>query len=306
MKVNPLIKCKYFWGMVRVLNFFLPKEIRKICIKKQKFKVLNKSKTLEMLQNKKYSFARFGDGEISILIGGRGPAFQRSNSELREKLWSVLSNNNILIGWPSRLAEERNVNEFWLKFRIKNFLQLLILSKIFNRFVFGNAQITRPYINNFNKYDKKEFDRYFNTIKNLFFNEDILIVEGEKTRFGVGNDLLNQARSIRRILVPAVDANKKYAEIFNSIKSTFGHKYLYIIACGPVAKVLVSEIANNGELAWDLGHLDVEYEWFMRNAEGKISIPGKYVNEAKEKFSELNDIYNDDKNYQSQIICKVS
>ncbi len=306
MCLNLLIKCKHFWRIVRILNYFLPKGVKKTFIRNQKFKVLNGGETLEILKNKKYSFARFGDGEISILIGERGPAFQRSNSELREKLWSIINNKNILIGWPGPLANEKSDNEFWTEFRIKHFFQLLILSKIFNGFVFGDTQITRPYIDNFNKYDRKEFEKYFNNIKELFLNKDILIVEGEKTRFGVGNDLLVRAKSIRRILVPAVDANKKYAEIFNSIRNTFGCKYLYIIACGPVAKLLVTSISNNGELAWDLGHLDIEYEWFIRNAKHKISIPGKYVNEAKEKFNELNDIYKDDVNYQSQIICKVS
>lgn len=258
-----------------------------------------------MLQNKKCSFARFGDGEISILIGEKGPAFQNSNPELREKLWNVFSNSKILIGWPSSLVEEKNIDGFWSRFCMSHFLQLLILSKIFNKHVFGDAQITRPYIDNCNKYNKEEFEKYFNKIKKLFLNENLLIVEGEKTRFGVGNDLLNQAKSIRRILVPAVDANKKYVEILNSIKKTFGHKYIYIIACGPVAKILVSEISNNNEIAWDLGHLDVEYEWFRRNANEKVSIPGKYVNEVKENFSEFNDIYKYDVQYQNQIIQKV-
>ena len=84
MRIGSIIKSKYFWVIVRFLNKHLPKTTKRKYVKNQKFKVLNKNKTLEMLQNKKCSFARFGDGEISILIGEKGPAFQNSNPELRE------------------------------------------------------------------------------------------------------------------------------------------------------------------------------------------------------------------------------
>lgn len=299
------MKNSIFWKLIGLLNFLLPSFIRRKYIRKQEFNVLSGNETLKKLKCEKCSFARFGDGEISILIGKKGPSFQKSNSKLRKELWDVFKSSNILIGWPGSLNQIDGINDFWLKYRIKNFIQLLILSREFNGILFGDSQITRPYIRNCKKFDKYHFDAYFDEVKNLFDGKDILIIEGTKTRFGVGNDLLSKSRSIRRILVPSVNASKKYLEILDLLKGTFNNSYLYLLACGPLAKILVSDLAKRGEVAWDLGHLDIEYEWFVRGVKEKIPIPGKYVNETKVKFDKSKDIYINDKNYQSQIICKV-
>lgn len=39
----------------------------------------------------------------------------------------------------------------------------------------------------------------------------------------------------------------------------------------------------------DIGHLDVEYNWYKMKAKEKIPVPGKYVNESKAKFIEIDD-----------------
>ena len=44
----------------------------------------------------------------------------------------------------------------------------------------------------------------------------MLIIEGELTRFGVDNDLLSNATSINRIIVPSVNAYDLLPEITNS------------------------------------------------------------------------------------------
>ena len=57
-----------------------------------------------------------------------------------------------------------------------------------------------------------------------------------------------------------------------------------------------------GYQALDVGHIDIEYEWYLRKATNKIPIEGKYVNEAggiKEKI-EIND-----KNYKKSIIVNL-
>lgn len=41
------------------------------------------------------------------------------------------------------------------------------------------------------------------------------MIEGEKSRLGVGNDLFEGAKSIRRILGPAQNAFDKYEELYN-------------------------------------------------------------------------------------------
>ena len=49
--------------------------------------------------------------------------------------------------------------------------------------------------------------------------------------------------------------------------------------------------------------MDIEYEWFLKNATKKIQIEIKYVNEAlgsRNKFTKVKD-----KNYYKQIISKI-
>ncbi|WP_226963336.1 GT-D fold domain-containing glycosyltransferase [Sutterella seckii] len=74
-----------------------------------------------------------------------------------------------------------------------------------------------------------------------------------------------------------------------------------LISLGPAAKIISLELIKNGFRVLDVGHLDIEYEWFLRNATTKISIPNKYVNEnEKHPYIVNNDI--NKKIYQSQII----
>ena len=91
---------------------------------------------------------------------------------------------------------------------------------------------------------------------------------------GVGNDFYENAKSIKRIICPANNAFNKYDEIFNAIKE-LGKNKLIILALGPTATILASDICNlNHEKieyqALDLGHMDIEYEWFLRKAKKEL------------------------------------
>ena len=53
----------------------------------------------------------------------------------------------------------------------------------------------------------------------------------------------------------------------------------------------------------DIGHVDIEYEWYLKNATTKIKIEGKYVNETNDGKTGIIEI--NDKEYFEQIISKV-
>ena len=53
----------------------------------------------------------------------------------------------------------------------------------------------------------------------------------------------------------------------------------------------------------DLGHLDIEYEYYRHKATGKMKIPGKYVNEV-EGGSEVDDLILDD-DFKKSILCVI-
>lgn len=60
---------------------------------------------------------------------------------------------------------------------------------------------------------KEDSARWFHDMKGIWDNRDIVFIEGEKSRLGVGNDLFDNARSIRRILCPPRDAFERLEDI---------------------------------------------------------------------------------------------
>lgn len=121
---------------------------------------------------------------------------------------------------------------------------------------------------------------------------------------GVGNDLFAEAASIKRILCPATNAWEQYDKILSTIlELNLDQDTLYILALGPTATVLAYDLTQYGFQALDLGHIDIQYEYSLRNTKEKIAIEGKYVNEniAGRKVS---DSIVDNK-YKNSIIAKI-
>ena len=130
------------------------------------------------------------------------------------------------------------------------------------------------------------------------------MIEGEKTRFGIGNDLLNNAKSIKRILCPTRNAYNLYDKILNATLKV-DKNYLIIIALGPTATVLAYDLTKYGYQAVDLGHADIQYELYLRKASKHILIPYKYVNEYRNGINEKTVGKAPDIRYYDQIIDKI-
>ena len=129
-----------------------------------------------------------------------------------------------------------------------------------------------------------------------------MIVEGEASRLGVGNDLFKNVASIKRILCPAKNSYSRYEDILKECLK-LPEESLYIIALGPTATVLAYDLAKNNRRALDLGHIDIEYEWFLMGVTEKVPIKNKYVNECR-NGKVITKI--DDKEYLSQICADFS
>jgi glycosyltransferase family protein len=141
----------------------------------------------------------------------------------------------------------------------------------------------------------------FEKVMQIWQNREILLLEGEKSRLGAGNNLFQNAKSVQRILAPANNAYAKFDDLFQEVLNYDTNK-LILVAMGPTAKSLCYELALKGYQAIDIGNLDVEYEWYLRGATSKIKIPGKYTSEAI--GGRIVEDLNDEK-YQAQIIKKI-
>lgn len=263
--------------------------------------------TLNYVLEHQCSIARYGDGEIDYMFQNRNIGFQNSSEELANKLMQVLKDapDNLLICMPSVLNSVDELREafahYWVVWGSKGYKEkavALVKELAPKDYVFGDTQVTRPYMD-YKSADNAE--QLFPLLKKLWENRDILIVEGSKTRLGVGNDLFDGAKSIKRILAPAVSAFESYDKIYQCIMDHY-HGELILLALGPTATVLASDFAHQNMQALDIGHVDIEYEWFLKKATQKEPVEGKYVNEA-----ENGNIVGEckDEKYLSQIIATV-
>lgn len=275
--------------------------------------VLSSQDTLNLIQDKKLSISRYGDGEFSMMLGrSTNIGFQVANSDLSSRLHEVFEkpHSNVLIcipkvfKWEDRKIMEPFACKYWTRYLKKQSRPFFDLMR--SRNYYGNALISRPYMDyskNNNNYQKCGL--FFEKIKKLWEGKSILIVEGELTRFGVGNRLLDNAGVIKRVLCPAENCWASYSQILETTLSHAQDSDLVILALGPTATVLAHDLAAHGVWALDLGHLDIEYEWFLQRASRKTAVSGKYVNEAK-NGSKVRQTVREDFLFESQVICKIA
>lgn len=269
-------------------------------------KIYDENETINSIIKDKLSVSRFGDGELDMILNINHPKFQKNDINLVRKLNETFysTNNKLLVCIPNVFTTDRlnlltsKAARHWKRFLMHNRKSLYQLFD-YNR-TYGDVQFTRHYID---IKDKTKSNEYFNHIKKIWQNRNIIMVEGKYTRFGVGNDLLDNAKSVKRILCPARDAYDKYNEILNACKKQ-NQDILFLIALGPTATVLAHDLCNEGFQAIDIGHLDIEYEWFLQHADKKCAVPNKWVNETDDIVTNENDTLHDEK-YESSIIYEI-
>lgn len=264
-------------------------------------KVKDIEETILEIQNNKKSIARFGDGEMLYISKKLNLPFQRYDAKLASCLQKILHSNdtNLLVGLPDayRSLDEfkEDIKIFWrsqITYNYPSIQKLLDLKK-----QYYNANITRLY---YSYTDHQRSSYHFSLMRKLWEDRKVLLIEGEKSRLGLGNDLFAPAISVERILGPAHHA---YDQIDNLFAEAIKHSKdkLLLVAMGPTAKVLVYRLAQEGYQAIDIGNLDLEYEWFKIGVKERILIPGKYVSEVKggREVGEATDEL-----YLSQIVAK--
>lgn len=270
-------------------------------------KIIDADKTVEILLKDRKCLARFGDGEFELMRGRRRAAFQDIDDRLGERLREAIDskNDNLLVAIADNYGkldkytyEGAEGIRLYMSSKVrKEHMELLNLER-----QYYDAYLSRPYI----MYrDKQNAGKRFEKIRKIWKNQDVLIVEGEYTRFGVGNDLLDNAAHISRILVPSKNAFSAYDEIIDMVRQQ-GKNKLILAIMGPTASVFAYDLANEGYWIIDIGQLDIEYEWYLRGVDKRCDIPYKCVSEV----SQYNEILTDDgedyiQKYKREIIAQI-
>lgn len=261
------------------------------------------TETLELLRNPRVSCGRFGDGEISLIYGS-DLGFQKYNEKLALRLKEIIQlpkENYFLVCLPDVFGDlsfcKPEAKKFWhenIVYNRERWCDLLVEGKLYyNSFT---SRFYSLYL------DKSHCPKCVGLWKKVWDKKRLLIVEGEGTRLGVGNDLLDNASIIKRILCPAENAWDKYDEILGRVLDIKDNFDVVLVALGPTATVLCYDLHKQGVKAIDVGHIDLEYEWYKLGTTTRVAIEGKYVNEVKgaNVVVECFDI-----SYKSQIICEI-
>lgn len=293
-----------------IKNYFRPIlfQLRYIFYKQIKYRnyipcIKTLEETLQDIIENNLSISRFGDGELSIMCGG-SIGFCRKDKKLEQRLKDIPINpiEKHMICLPPMLQSmaglTKRSRKYWRNLLATEYP--IWINYFGGREHYGNAFISRFYMDYQNIASAESIIKLW---KNLWRDRNILIVEGVNTRMGMGNNLFDNAKSISRILCPAQDAYKQYDCIIEAVKRHYDGQ-LIIIGLGPTATVLAYDLSKLGFQALDIGHIDIEYEWFLRKATKKVNILNKAVNEYK--AGGLNVTANISDDYKDQIVEDIT
>ena len=137
-------------------------------------------------------------------------------------------------------------------------------------------------------------------IKKIWNNRDVVLIEGDKTRTGYGNDLFDNVRSLQRLLCPTKNSFEKYDEILDKALE-LKKSCLILVVLGTVSELLVYDLMKKGFQAVDIGQIDMDYEWYLAGAQKRVPIPDRYVSQLPP--AEITEVT--DEEYLKQIIGHI-
>ncbi|GKT02770.1 GT-D fold domain-containing glycosyltransferase [Furfurilactobacillus entadae] len=264
--------------------------------------------TAESIRDEGLSVARFGDGEFNLMFRKHGINFQEYDAELSKELIDLAENmrhtknGKLRLALPHALVNTRldkpSVKFFWWNYTVKNGFAL---ARAFN----NNEYLDTNFSRTVSELSNHEYVRkHVELTKSIWAGRNVVIVEGKGTKFGVGNDLLDGALKVERIICPVINAFSVIDEIEKQVSNVSEclDNPLILLALGPTATVLAARFSNEGLQAVDIGHFDLQYEYLMKNRFKKIRIDGKYNNEL---INPLSTNVKKDNQYESEIFADV-
>ena len=239
--------------------------------------------TIEMIARDKCSMARFGDGEFALMENKKRQSFQRMDEQLAKRLREIITKNEngMLIGIADNYGNLEKYNlsgKRGIRYYMTDEVRREHAKYLDKDRKYHNAYISRPYAlyaDNMTQAPRKRFD----ALKRIWDGRKVIFVEGALTRLGVGNDLFENALKIQRIEAPAENSFDRYDDILKASLRHAQSDTLFLIALGPAAGVLAYDLYKAGYQAVDVGHVDLEYEWYLNGKGGRSEVKHKFNNE---------------------------
>lgn len=200
-------------------------------------KVLSEDETLDLALAGR-SLARYGDGELRVILGGNCIS-QIKDHKLGAELRQILTESGPCLPCIPNVNTKSPKRKNWEHYATSAYTQLYKLPE------YGSSFISRP--------DSAPWiDRhdYWDKVKQFWIGKDVVLVKGTERSLRV--EMLTGAKSIRCVETVRRDC---YAEI-DRIEEEIGKPSGPILLCvGCTSTVLASRLAKKGLWAIDLGHI---------------------------------------------------
>ena len=218
--------------------------------------VVDERETLRTLCERRASLARYGDGELEIIIG-RDIHFQEYDPRLARRLRQILraASEKFLVGVPNfdalqikTASRKRN----WDRYRM-----------MFSHLIRRDAEYHSSFVSRPASVVGLESAEYFQAFEPLWAGRDVVLVHNNAQT--VKHPLLSRARRLHHVPCPPRNAFAQYdALLVEASKHLLVPDVLFLIAAGPTAGVLAWDLAQRGVQALDIGHLTNAYDEFLR------------------------------------------
>lgn len=217
--------------------------------------VADERETLRALRERRASIARYGDGELEIMIG-RGIYFQEYDPELAKRLRAILGSATpqFLVGIPNFAALQIKSPDRQARWRRYQILFSHLLSRGME---YHSAFVSRP-----GSIAGLESEEYFEEFRALWARRDVVLVHNSAAV--AGHVLFREARSVSHVPCLSQNAFREYAALRERATAFLVKPdVLFLIAAGPTAGVLAWDLAGRGAQALDIGHLTNAYDQFL-------------------------------------------
>lgn len=218
--------------------------------------VADEWQTLKTIREGRASIARYGDGELEIMIGG-GIHFQESDPELARRLRRILRSprENFLIGIPNfdgLQIKTQSRKGSWQRYR-----------RLFSHLVRRDAAYHSAFVSRPASIVGLESAEYFHAWESLWAGRQIVIIHHAAAT--AQHALFHSASGVSFVPCAAQHTFREYAALLERAAAhATTPDVLFLIAAGPTAGVLAWDLAERGAQALDIGHLTAAYDEFMQ------------------------------------------
>ncbi|MCQ9337285.1 GT-D fold domain-containing glycosyltransferase [Corynebacterium phoceense] len=214
-------------------------------------KQLGFNDTLDRIVSDNLSFARFGDGELSMLLRPDYSLSIQPNSEaIRSELREVVQSDSqsLLLGFPF-FYRDAHWSKVWAD----------IWDEVHELFAevetVGNAHVSRPV------YFASELDTAVLKWRKVWDDKRVTVITGQGSRFDLIPQLFNNVKDSSFLYSTPKNAYADLDRILETVETTeYKASDIFLVALGPAGTVLTHKLALSGRRAIDIGHLPNSYD----------------------------------------------